>query len=312
MILCIQQKGTALTQFLFRCLSLMYNFFRNVMREDTSMEQQVLYQERPRASTGGKVFLVLEMVAVIFAELSAFISRLFLSDASSSIPIVTVLFWIVFFVYIAGYILLLIGTSSRNNIGVLIAGFSIFLLLEWESFITNFTSISAFAVRLSRLSALNATILYTFTFVWISLIILTCIKKAPKALCLIPGLIGIIASILNLYSKLIEISMWESISGISDGKEVASMIFVRIAGIIWLFVVLFRPFWIFMVSHWLTHPTYKVAVRQGFRPITPQPVQPYVPAQPYQPYQAVPQGYQQMPPQGYQPYQQPQQPPRYQ
>ena len=292
----------------------MYNLSRNEMREGTTMEQQIIYQNKPRGSTGGKVFLVLEMIAVIIAELSTFVARLFLSDASSSIPIVTVLFWIVFFVYLAGYILLLIGTSSRNNIGVLIAGFSIFLLLEWQSFITNFTSFSSFTERLMRLPLLNTIVLYSFTFVWISLIILTCIKKAPKALCLIPGLIGVAASILQLYIKLTEISMWESFSGISDGKEIAYLVFIRIAGIIWLLEVLFRPFWIFMVSHWLTHPTIKVAVRQGFRPITPQPVQGYVPVQPYQPYQAVPQGYQQVPPQGYQPYQQPQQPmpPRYQ
>lgn len=273
------------------------------------MEQQIIYQDRPRASTGGKVFLVLEMIAVIFSQLSLFISRLFMSDASSSIPYVMVIFWIVFFVYLAGYILMLIGTSSRNNIGVLIAGFTVFLLLEWETYITNFSGFPYLIQRLSRLPLPNAIALYSFTFVWISLIVLTCIKKAPKPLCLIPGLVGVLASLLQLYNKLYEMSMWEKISDSSDGKEIAYIIFLRGAGIIWLLVVLFRPFWIFMVSHWLTHPTYKVAVRQGFRPITPQPVQGYVPVQPYQPYQAVPpQGYQQMPQQGYQQYPQPGQP----
>ena len=281
------------------------------------MEQQVIFQEKPRASIGGKVFLVLEMLFLIFSRLSSFVSKLCMDDAASNIPIVMVMFWIVFFVYIAAYILLLIGTTSRNSIGVLITGFVLFLLLEWESFITNFSNLASFAERLSRLSLLSSIVLYAFTFVWISLIILTCIKKAPKPLCLIPGIIGVLASILQLYLKLMEITMWSSLSGINDGKEIASIVFARIASIIWILVILFRPFWIFMVAHWLTHPTKKIPVRQGFRPITPQPVQPYgMPVQQYQPapngYQQVPQpqyqqGYQQMPQQGYPQYGQPQQ-----
>ena len=123
------------------------------------MEQQITFQERPRASVGGKVFLVLEMIALIFAKLSTFVSKLCLDDASSNIPSVMVIFWIVFFVYIAGYILLLIGTSSRNSIGVLIAGFVVFLLLEWEAFITNISSITSFAARLTSLSLLSSIVL---------------------------------------------------------------------------------------------------------------------------------------------------------
>ena len=273
------------------------------------MEQQIVFQERPRAMIGGKVFLVLEMIFLIFSKLSTFVSRLLLDDAASNIPSVMVMFWIVFFVYIAGYILLLIGTSSRNSIGVLITGFVIFLLLEWESFITNFSNIAAFTEKLSRMSLLNSIVLYAFTFVWVCLIVLTCIKKAPKALCLSPGLIGVAAGVLQLYLKLMEISMWSSLSGIDDGKEIAYYVFARIGQVIWIAVALFRPFWIFMTAHWLTHPTTKIPVRQGFRPITPQPVQPYG-AQPYQQnvYQPVQQPYQPM----QTPYQQPNQFPPYQ
>ena len=278
------------------------------------MEQQITFQERPRASVGSKVFLVLEMLALIFAKICTFISRLLLDDAASNIPSVMVMFWIVFFIYITGYILLLIGTSSRNSIGVLIAGFAVFLILEWETFITNFSSFASFTERLTRLSALNSITLFSFTFVWICLIVLTCIKKAPKALCLIPGLIGIAASILQLYMSLTAIFNWSSLSAVDDGKEIASILFGRFSTVIWLLITLFRPFWIFMVAHWLTHPTKKIPVRQGFRPITPQPYG--TPVQPYQPVpmgygQApqpqYPQGYQQIPQQGYPQYGQPQQ-----
>lgn len=284
------------------------------LRGERNMEPQIVFQERPRASVGGKVFLVLEMIAVIFAKLCTFISRLFLDDAASNIPSVMVMFWIVFFIFIAGYILLLIGTSSRNSIGVLIAGFVLFLFLEWESFITNFTNFASFTERLTSLSAMNSIVLFSFSFVWVSLIVLTCIKKAPKPLCLIPGFIGIAASILQLYLSLTAIFNWPGISDLKDGKEIAFIIFGRISSIIWILVVLFRPFWIFMVAHWLTHPTIKIPMRQGFRPITPQPYG--TPVQPYQPvpmgYGQVsqpqyPQGYQQIPQQGYQQYGQPQQ-----
>lgn len=266
------------------------------MREDTSMEQQILYQERPRAAVGSKAFIILEMLALIFSRLATFVSRLFLDTAASSIPTVMVFFWIFFFLYIAAYILLLIGTSSRNNIGVLIAGFAAFLILEWESFISNF-SLSGFTEKLAGLPLLDSIVLYSFTFVWVFLIVLTCIKKAPKPLCLIPGLIGVGASLLQLYLHLMEIARWSSLSDLTDGKEVAYVFFERASSLIYILVILFRPFWIFMVSHWLTHPTKKIPVRQGFMPITPQPY-----GVPVQPYQAVPNGYQQMPQyqQGYQ------------
>lgn len=266
------------------------------MREDTSMEQQILYQERPRAAVGSKAFIILEMLALIFSRLATFVSRLFLDTAASSIPTVMVFFWIFFFLYIAAYILLLIGTSSRNNIGVLIAGFAAFLILEWESFISNF-SLSGFTEKLAGLPLLDSIVLYSFTFVWVFLIVLTCIKKAPKPLCLIPGLIGVGASLLQLYLHLMEIARWSSLSDLTDGKEVAYVFFGRASSLIYILVILFRPFWIFMVSHWLTHPTKKIPVRQGFMPITPQPY-----GVPVQPYQAVPNGYQQMPQyqQGYQ------------
>ena len=291
---------------------MLYNYLGFQHKGEISMEPQVVFQERPRASVGGKVFLVLEMLALIFAKACTFISRLFLDDAASNMPSVNVMFWIVFFLYITGYILLLIGTSSRNSLGVLIAGFVVFLILEWETFITNFTSFAAFTERLTRLSAMNSIILFSFTFVWICLIVLTCVKKAPKPLCLIPGLIGVAASILQLYISLMSIFNWSSLGDIKDGKELAYIIFGRISSIIWLLVILFRPFWIFMVSHWLTHPTKKIPMRQGFRHITPQPYG--MPVQGYQPvpngYQQYPQyqqGYQQIPQQGYPQYGQPQQ-----
>lgn len=278
------------------------------MREDTSMEQQIIYQERPRAAVGSKAFIILEMLALIFSRLATFVSRLFLDTAASSIPTVMVFFWIFFFLYIAAYILLLIGTSSRNNIGVLIAGFTAFLILEWESFISIF-SLSGFTEKLAGLPLLDSIVLYSFTFVWVFLIVLTCIKKAPKPLCLIPGLIGVGASLLQLYLHLMEIARWSSLSDLTDGKEVAYVFFERASSLIYILVILFRPFWIFMVSHWLTHPTKKIPVRQGFMPITPQPY-----GVPVQPYQAVPNGYQQMPQyqQGYPQYGQPQQFPPHQ
>ena len=45
------------------------------LRGERNMEPQIVFQERPRASVGGKVFLVLEMIAVIFAKLCTFIFR---------------------------------------------------------------------------------------------------------------------------------------------------------------------------------------------------------------------------------------------
>ena len=144
------------------------------------MEQQVTYTEKPRGSTGGKVFLIFEMIAMIGVQLLNFVAMLFPTDAASNMPSVKVLFWIVFFIYLAGYILLLIGTSSRNSVGLLIAGFAIFMLLEWDSYIIYFSSFPAFIRRLTSMSVLNAIILYAFTFVWICLIVLTCIKKAPS------------------------------------------------------------------------------------------------------------------------------------
>ena len=286
------------------------------------MEQQVTYTEKPRGSTGGKVFLIFEMIAMIGVQLLNFVAMLFPTDAASNMPSVKVLFWIVFFIYLAGYILLLIGTSSRNSVGLLIAGFAIFMLLEWDSYIIYFSSFPAFIRRLTSMSVLNAIILYAFTFVWICLIVLTCIKKAPKPLCLIPGFVAIIASCLLMYVSLMNMSTWSSLSNYSEGKEVAYHLFTRIASIVNILVILFRPFWIFMVAHWLTHPTMKVAVRPAVQRVQPAPV--YVPVQPYQPvpqgyqqpvypqgYQQVPQGYQQVPQQGYPGYGQPQQfPPR--
>ncbi|MBO4680914.1 MAG: hypothetical protein J5623_03345 [Clostridiales bacterium] len=282
------------------------------------MEQQVTYTEKPRGSTGGKVFLIFEMIAMIGVQLLNFVAMLFPTDAASNMPSVKVLFWIVFFIYLAGYILLLIGTSSRNSVGLLIAGFAIFMLLEWDSYIIYFSSFPAFIRRLTSMSVLNAIILYAFTFVWICLIVLTCIKKAPKPLCLIPGFVAIIASCLLMYVSLMNMSTWSSLSGYSEGKEVAYHLFTRIASIVNILVILFRPFWIFMVAHWLTHPTMKVAVRPAVQRVQPAPV--YVPVQPYQPvpqgyqqpvypqgYQQVPQGYQQVPQQGYPNYGQPQQ-----
>jgi len=282
------------------------------------MEQQVTYTEKPRGSTGGKVFLIFEMIAMIGVQLLNFVAMLFPTDAASNMPSVKVLFWIVFFIYLAGYILLLIGTSSRNSVGLLIAGFAIFMLLEWDSYIIYFSSFPAFIRRLTSMSVLNAIILYAFTFVWICLIVLTCIKKAPKPLCLIPGFVAIIASCLLMYVSLMNMSTWSSLSNYSEGKEVAYHLFTRIASIVNILVILFRPFWIFMVAHWLTHPTMKVAVRPAVQRVQPAPV--YVPVQPYQPvpqgyqqpvypqgYQQMPQGYQQVPQQGYPNYGQPQQ-----
>lgn len=288
------------------------------------MEQQVNYIDKPRGSTGGKVFLILEMFALIFMKVFAFIAMLFPTDAASSMPIIKIIFWTGFFAYLAGYILLIIGTSNRNLIGVLIAGFVLFMILEWEALFTSLTSVSSLIRSISAFSVLRQVILYSYTFVWISLIVLTCIKKAPKPLCLIPGIIAIITSVLLLYTKIVEMTMWSSLSKNLESNEIAYLVFSRIASFIELFVILFRPFWVFMVAHWLTHPTYKVALRPVAPRIVNQPVQAYAPVPSYQPvqpgyqpvyqqvpqpqaYQPVPQGYQQVPQQGYPQYGQPQQ-----
>ena len=282
------------------------------------MEQQITYTQRPRGSTGGKVFLILEMLVMILVQLSYFIATLFPDDAASNIPILKVIFWIVFFTYMTGYILLIIGTSNRNSIGLLIAGFALFLLLEWESVLTSATSLSSFLNRLKTITLTDRVIIYSFTFVWICMIVLACIKKAPKPLCLIPGIIGILTSILLLYSQLMNISMWGGLNAsTTDGKEFAYTLFIRISVILNVLVIIFRPFWIFMVSHWMTHPTIKVAVRPTVTRMVQQPATVYVPVQPqpYQPvqapaYQPVQQPvYQPVPQQGYQ--QVPQQYPGY-
>ena len=273
------------------------------------MEQQITYTERPRAATGAKVFLIFEMIVYILVHLLNFLARLFQTDAASNIPSVMVIFWVVFFVYLGGYILLLIGTASRDNIGVLIAGFSVFLLLEWENYIINSGSFSGFINKLTNISIISMIALYSFTFVWICMIVLTCIKQAPKALFLVPGLIAVIATCLILYSTFTGMSTWRSLGSYSDGKEVAYVLFSRIAAIVKILMIIFRPFWVFMTAHWLTHPTIKVAVR----PTVPRPqaTPVYVPVQvpvyqPVYPQQQMPQqGYQQVPPQGYPTYGQP-------
>ena len=290
------------------------------------MEQQITFTERPRGSTGGKVFLILEMLVMILYKIIYFIATLLPDDAASSIPTVKVIYWIVFFVIMTAYILLIIGTSNRNSIGLLIAGFSIFLLLEWEPYLSGFTSISSFAGIFSRTPVVDRIITFAFTFVWICMIVLACIKKAPKPLCLIPGIIGVLASILLMYSQLMTISLWSSLSSTNDAKEAAYIVFLRIASIVYILIIVFRPFWIFLVAHWMTHPTVKVALRPSVQRVVSQPAQVYVPIQPqpYQGYQQAPQsqpvyqqpvypqqpvqqGYPQVPQQGYPQYGQPQQ-----
>ena len=280
------------------------------------MEQQITFTERPRGSTGGKVFLILEMLVMILYKIIVFIAMLIPDDAASSIPMVKVIFWIVFFVIMTAYILIIIGTSNRNSIGLLIAGFAVFLLLEWETYLSGFTSVKSVASIFSRTPVVDRIITLTFTFVWICMIVLACIKKAPKPLCLIPGIIGILASILLMYSQLTAISLWSSLSTTNDAKEAAYIVFLRIASIIYILIILFRPFWIFLVAHWMTHPTIKVATRPAVQRVVPQSAQMYVPIQP-QPYQGyqqpvypqqpVQQGYPQVPQQGYPQYGQPQQ-----
>ena len=280
------------------------------------MEQQITFTERPRGSTGGKVFLILEMLVMILYKIIYFIATLIPDDAASSIPMVKVIFWIVFFVIMAAYILLIIGTSNRNSIGLLIAGFAVFLLLEWEPYLSGFTSVKSVASIFSRTPVVDRIITLTFTFVWICMIVLACIKKAPKPLCLIPGIIGILASILLMYSQLMTISLWSSLSSTNDAKEAAYIVFLRIASVVYILIILFRPFWIFLVAHWMTHPTIKVASRPVVQRVVAQPAQMYVPIQP-QPYQGyqqpvypqqpVQQGYPQVPQQGYPQYGQPQQ-----
>ena len=158
------------------------------------------------------------------------------------------------------------------------------------------------------------------------MIVLACIKKAPKPLCLIPGIIGVLASILLMYSQLMTISLWSSLSSTNDAKEAAYIVFLRIASIVYILIIVFRPFWIFLVAHWMTHPTVKVALRPSVQRVVSQPAQVYVPIQPqpYQGYQQAPQsqpvyqqpvypqqpvqqGYPQVPRQGYPQYGQPQQ-----
>ena len=280
------------------------------------MEQQISFTERPRGSTGGKVFLILEMLVMILYKIIYFIAMLIPDDAASSIPMVKVIFWIVFFVIMTAYILLIIGTSNRNSIGLLIAGFAIFLLLEWENYLSGFTSVTSFAAMFTRTPIVDRIITLAFTFVWICMIVLACIKKAPKPLCLIPGIIGVLASILLMYSQLMTISLWSSLSSTNDAKEAAYIVFLRIASIVYILIILFRPFWIFLVAHWMTHPTIKVATRPQVQRVVSQPAQMYVPIQP-QPYQGyqqpvypqqpVQQGYPQVPQQGYPQYGQPQQ-----
>ena len=161
------------------------------------MSQQITYQERPVVSTGGKIFLILEMVFMILAQLATFFTYLFTKRYAMSM----IKYTGVFLVFLAAYILLLIGTSKRNNIGVQIAGLYLFLLLEWESYVLSFTSFQgAFRRFLSIPWNLNNVVIYIFTFVWISMIILACIKKAPKALCIIPGIIGTLIPLARHFS----------------------------------------------------------------------------------------------------------------
>ena len=82
------------------------------------MEQQITYTEKPRGSVGGKVFLILEMIVMIFYKIIYFIATLIPDDAASSIPAVKVIFWIAFFVLMTGYIILMIGTSAAAAVGV--------------------------------------------------------------------------------------------------------------------------------------------------------------------------------------------------
>ena len=55
------------------------------------MEQQITYTEKPRGSVGGKVFLILEMIVMIFYKIIYFIATLIPDDAASSIPAVKVI-----------------------------------------------------------------------------------------------------------------------------------------------------------------------------------------------------------------------------
>lgn len=261
-------------------------------RGDNDMEQQITYMEKPRGSTGGKVFLILEMLVMILYKIIYFIATLIPDDAASSMPAVKVIFWIAVFVLMAGYIILIIGTSNRNSVGLLIAGFAIFMLLEWEPYITNFSSFTAFTHMFANTPVLDKAITFAFTFVWVCMIVLACIKKAPKPLCLIPGFIGIIASVLLMYEHLTNIALWSSLTSSNDAKEAVYTVFLRIAAIVYILIILFRPFWIFLVAHWMTHPTLKIPVRPTVQRVVPQPAQVYVPVQPqpYQGYQQVPQG----------------------
>lgn len=267
------------------------------------MEQQVTYTEKPRGSAGGKVFLILEMIVMIIVQILNFIASLFETGAASNMPSTKVVFWILVLINISGYILLLIGTSSRNSIGLLIAGFSIFLLLDWKSQILKlfgFAMLAGTTPDNKVLAIMNVAILFAFTFVWICLIVLTCIKKAPKPLSLVPGFIGIIAACLLMYVSLMNLSTLPSLRSFSESNDVARMFFIKFAAIVDILVILFRPFWIFMVANWLTHPTMKVAVKPAVQRVPPSQI--YVPVQAFQP---VPQGYQQpVYPQGYQPVQQ--------
>lgn len=266
---------------------------------------QVTYIEKPKSCAGGIVFLVLEMITMLLMEVCCLCSMFFVTDVTGNMTSTKVTFWIVFLVWFAGYIIMIVGANKRNTIGVLIAGFSIFLLLEWEEFISSFSS-------LGNTPAVNIISLSCSTFVWISLIILTCIKKAPKPLCLIPGFFGIIACFLKFYVIISHLDSLEKLSIDDGGTKLAFNVFSLTAEVLSLILTLWRPFWVFMISYWLTHPTRKVAVPVAYAPVAPQPynLQPVQPVQQYQPvYPQAPQpGCQQYPQQGY-PYGQPQQPP---
>lgn len=278
---------------------------------------QVMYVEKPKKCAGGIVFLVLEMITMLLAELFSFISLSYATDVASNMTSSKVMFWIEFLVWFAGYIILIVGANRRNNIGVLIAGFLIFLIIETKSIITSTSNFSSLDSMLDDIPLLSILALFTSIFVWISLIILTCIKKAPKPLCLIPGFVGIVASLLKCGVIATQMSAWEKPADNAGSYAVANNVFAFIAMIFIFLIAIFRPFWVFMMSYWLTHPTGKVAVRAACNPVVPQaynmqPVQQYQPVYQQVPqpgYQQVPQpGYQQVPQQGY-PYGQFQQPP---
>ena len=224
------------------------------------MEQQGNTREVPVVSTGSKTLLIMEMVFVTISQTLTLMYYISNFGSPRNYSVYLIKFGIVFLVYLGACILILIGLSKRSNIGVMIAGFSMLLLLEWDFYVLNFSSFeSALSSFAEDAAEIRNIALYIFALVWIWMIILTCVKKAPGPLCIIPGILGIIATFLIIveqYQQLSSLSNWFSFSYSRYNSEVYVLAYIAS-----LLATIFRPIWVFLAAHWLTRPTVKVPVR---------------------------------------------------